>query len=104
MQTQSDWVRAYLTAAFAAGWVVAEVQAGDEPYAVADHSPDTLTAAFADVEDMWVGLRQPGGGRSFLWFVWQGPDATYPDGDEVLADYGVTLDTVVEKVAADMAA
>lgn len=96
MRKQSEWVHAYLTAVLAAGWSVVEVQSGDAPHDC-PRTADGLVAAFCEGEDLWVGV-QNGGKRSFLWFVWQGPDATYPDGDEVLADYGVTLDTVVESV------
>lgn len=32
---------------------------------------------------------------SYLLIVWQGPDDRYPDGEEIISDYGMKLDSVI---------
>lgn len=94
MKRQSEWVRAYLEALVSDDcWVIRRLGAGGEWFPdSANVSVTVAMALFCEVEELTVQVRHPEYGTSFLWFVWQGPDDTYPDGDEVLADYGVLLD------------
>lgn len=36
--------------------------------------------------------------RGWLFIVWQGPDATYPNGAEVISDYTVNLESVIHPI------
>jgi hypothetical protein len=90
---QSTYARRVLRALRTAGWTVTgdDVNGPNSP-ATTEQVMDTLQ----NVEAVTVYVRHTEtGAESFLFFVWQGPDVEYPDGEEILSDYGMKLDALI---------
>lgn len=95
---QSDFARKVLTSASTAGWTFEISQTNDE----AEYTHATLEEVMQDLEatdslrvycTQWdAKTRQCQQG--WLYFVWQGPDQRYQEGEEILSDYTTNLDFV----------
>lgn len=93
---QSTYLRKVLNALVDAGYTITGVDdGGDEKIAVGGIM-DTMTAVKA-VDEAYVFVAK-GEEESWLRIIWQGPDATYQEGEEIISDYGVSLSPVLEKI------
>jgi hypothetical protein len=94
---QSTYARTILRALARAGWTVTGHDVAEHDAAIT--TPAETMALLTNVDDLHVYVEHPTRGQSFLYFVWQGPDATTPDGEEILADYGEKLEALIVEAA-----
>ena len=81
---QSTFARKVLRTLVDNGWILMN-----------DLTPAKVMDELVHRDELSVGARHPEHGKSFVWFVWQGPDDNIEDGAEILADYGMKLDPLL---------
>lgn len=85
---QSEVLRKALTSLTEGGWKIIAVDS--EPINSVD---DAITEVNA-VEMATVEFERERK-RSWVLFVWQGPDEKYDEGEEIIADYDMRLDDII---------
>ncbi len=94
---QSTYLRRVLNALHTHGYVIVDVDdGGDEMVKVQDSIQKTMDAVRA-VDCAWIHVRNDQHDGS-MFVVWQGPDIETDVPEEVLADYGMNLEPIIEGV------
>lgn len=89
---QSTFARKVLTALLADGWTFKQVDFGEGNLRV--RTVDDVMKFFEESFELRIQV-QKGKKFSFLYFVWQGSDQEILCGEEVLSDYGMSLDYII---------
>jgi len=97
MRKQSTWARKAIANLIGAGWTPNNKGLG--------HSQKALMAELMNRDEFRLFLRRVNSvgkpEHAWVWFVWQGPDETTPNGEEIIADYTINLDDILEPLAAE---
>lgn len=94
---QSTFLRSALRALMSAGWYVrvADNVQIDGKRSIASVLSDVMDVA-RELDYLTIRVRKLDESESgTLFIVWQGPDNTYEDGEEIIADYSMNLDPVL---------
>lgn len=96
---QSEFLQSVLTEALRFGWTLDAVDDGGGPVGVV--TVDQAMEAAKAVDTCYIFLNWWDEAASKMhagWFfiVWQGPDETHEDGAEVVSDYTVILNDIME--------
>lgn len=98
---QSTYLRKVINALKNAGWILVSVDDGDGPQKVSGTA--AAMEAVSAVEDAVLEFEKRTTGTavesSFIRVVWQGPDESYEEGEEIVSDYGMKLDSVISSVS-----
>ncbi len=95
---QSTFLRRVIRALMDAGYENFVVDFGDQRERVT-----SIAAAIKElksVDDAYLTMSKDGQ-RSWIRVVWQGPDATYQEGEEIVADYTTNLEPVIGRLCAE---
>jgi hypothetical protein len=93
---QSTYARNVLLALVAAGFTTFRTDIDGQTYEGGD--VDKVMADVKDVECCYVGVTNPTTDETgWVFFVWQGPDEHYADGDEIVSDYTMNLDRIIKR-------
>lgn len=92
---QSTFLRKALRALRASGWKVSGVDDGGDTVERVTTLRDVMTAVRA-TDESHVILRHDDGRKAWLRIIWQGPDATYAYGEEIISDYTISLTDVID--------
>ena len=99
---QKTYLRKLLAECVTEGWTIYAVDNGEERIVKA-WTPTTATNEACETDDAWIMLKR-GTETGTLAIVWQGPVSSYPQGEEVVNDYSLSLEGVVERFDAKVSA
>ena len=99
---QSTYLKKVLKALEVAGWWIKAVDDGEAPEKFADTVPlskriGLTMEAVKAVEDATIYVSNSEK-TCAIRVVWQGDDATYEEGEEVICDYSMSLDSIISTV------
>jgi len=97
---QKTYLRKLLTECLSEGWTIYAVDNGEE-WIVKAWTPTTATNEATSTDVAWILLKR-GNETGTLALVWQGPIATYPQGEEVVSDYSLSMESVIDKLDAKL--
>lgn len=102
---QSTFLKKALRAIVADGWEIVSVDADGEAIVSGAMSVKSAVAAAGEVDECHINVQRKtltGVERNWLYIVWQGPDATYADGEEIISDHGVGLSGYIDPLYSEV--
>lgn len=90
---QSTYARRVLKALEAQGWTF---RIEDDSFKAENrHTVPQVMSFLNSVDELNVDCFKENK-ASFLFFVWQSQNETYPEGEEILCDHGVSLSSIID--------